>query len=178
MSTSLEIAELESLDDQPSPESGPQIADLVAVIKRWWMPWTLFVGVVTVGAVVVVVEAVVGGVVVVGDGNMTSVSSGAVVVVTGGRSPSRSEISASSAEMSESPGVARNPLLKASATTRPDVEPQSAPAETGAAIVVDVVVVGADSGENAANPATASSATISQRANAAKRAKRMLFSAF
>jgi hypothetical protein len=116
--------------------------------------------------------------VVVGDDTSTSTTSAAVVVVTSGLSPRRSEISSSSADRSDSPGVDLNPLLKASATTRPEVEPQSAPADTGAATVVEVVVVGADAGENAANPATASNATISQRANAAKRAKRMLISAF
>jgi hypothetical protein len=85
---------------------------------------------------------------------------------------------ASSADKSERPGADRNPLVKASATTRPEVDPQSAPADSGASIVVDVVEVGVVCGEKAANPAIASSAMVSQSANAAKRAKRMLFSAF
>jgi hypothetical protein len=68
----------------------------------------------------------------------------------------------------------RSPLLKANATIRPEVNPQSAPADRGATVVVEVVVSGADSGENAANPATASSAIANQRMNAAKRAKRIL----
>ncbi len=75
--------------------------------------------------------------------------------------------------------VERSPLEKASATTRPEVAPQSAPADRGAA-ATDVVVVVLDTvcGEKAANPAIASSAMVSQSANAAKRAKRIVFSAF
>jgi hypothetical protein len=113
-----------------------------------------------------------------GEDGSIIVSESIVVGVSSGRVPSRSEMRASSADRSESPGADRNPLVKASATTRPEVDPQSAPADSGASTVVDVVVADVVFGEKAAKPATASSAMVSQSANAAKRAKRMLFSAF
>jgi len=109
----------------------------------------------TVVVVLVGTVVVVDGVGMPGETARSGGASSGLVVVTSGRSPSRSEIRASSAGRSEKPGAERNPLLKARATTRPEVEPQSAPADSGVATVVDVVVMGVVCGEKAANPATA-----------------------